>query len=136
MVCLLLPKEGVGGRIEGAVTAGTTRDRRRMGKHHFQTPTSNLLIINQHKETTHKKHQTFYSKGCLNRENRFHLLLIPPHVENTLVSIRLKEVLPMLHLSLPIANSVDPFRSECRCPCLLTCRPASHIAGKEMNVWE
>lgn len=106
---------GEGGGIEGGVTAGATCDRRLMGKHHFQTPTSNLLIINQQEEITPKNH-IFYSKGHLNRKNGFHLLLLPPNVENTLVSIRLKEVLPMLHLSLPIVNSVDPFLLRVKMP--------------------
>lgn len=83
-----------------------------MGKRHFQSPSTNLLIINQHGEMAHKKNHTFYSKGHSNRNNRFSTLssfLPPPLVENTPVSIRLKEVLLMLHLSLPIVNSVDPF---------------------------
>lgn len=87
-------------------------DGRLMGKRHFQSPSTNLLIINQHGEMAHKKNHTFYSKGPSNRNNRFSTLssFLPPLlVENTPVSIRLKEVLLMLHLSLPIVNSVDPF---------------------------
>lgn len=99
-------------------------DGRLMGKRHFQSPSTNLLIINQLGEMAHKKNHTFYSKGHLNRNNRFSTLsslLPPPLVENTPVSIRLKEVLLMLHLSLPIVNSVDPSRSEWRRPRLFIC---------------
>lgn len=54
---------GEGGWIEGGVTAGATCDRRLMGKHHFQTPTSNLLIINQQEEITHKEITYFTARG-------------------------------------------------------------------------
>lgn len=63
----------------GGGTAGATCDRRLMGKHCLQTPTSNLLIINQQQEMTHKiTHSPFYSTGHLNRLriNKFHPLLL------------------------------------------------------------
>lgn len=77
-----------------------------------QTCSSSINRRKWHKKRNH----TFYSKGHLNRKNGFHQLLLPPHVENTLVSIRLKEVLPILHLSLPIVNSVDPFLLRVKMP--------------------
>lgn len=119
-----------------------------MGKRHFQSPSTNLLIINQHGEMAHKKNHTFYSKGPSNRNNRFSTLssfLPPPLVENTPVSIRLKEVLLMLHLSLPIVNSVDPFPLRVKMavfvyllvsPLFFLCTPAGQVAGKEMSVCE
>lgn len=42
-LCVWLDRD----RIEGAVTAGATCDRRLMGNHCIQTPAANLLIINQ-----------------------------------------------------------------------------------------
>lgn len=41
----------------------------------------------------------------------------------------------MLHLSLPIATSVDPFLLRAKLS-LFLCTPASHIAGGEMSVCE
>lgn len=93
-----------------------------MGKRHFQRPNANLLIINQRVwgfwsgggVTQPKKNHRFY-RGHLNRvggkKNSFHPLplFLLAVWRATPVSIRLKGVLLMLHLSLPIVNSVAPF---------------------------
>lgn len=116
---------GRGVRVEGAVTAGATCDRGLTGKHCVQTPASNLLVINQMGEMPHKEAARFTARGHFSRKNNTPTC--------TPVSIRLKGAPPMLHLSLPIANSVDPFLLRAKLS-LFLCTPASNIAGEEMSV--
>lgn len=112
-------------------TAGTTRDSGLwIGKHRLQTPTLNLLIINQ----THKNHSLPFCR--MRHLYRPEDMLRRPPGEITPVWAQLKEVQLMLHLSVPIVNSVDSlpllpkmpvFVYLLFCPFVCTCQT---VAGK------
>lgn len=115
--------EGGGFQMEGGVTAGAIlvmEDWWENVTSNVPTPTCSSSINafgvlggGVGSCTQPEKNNTFYSEGALERGGKKQVSPSPPSLlavwRATPVSIRLKGVLLMLHLSLPIVNSVAPF---------------------------